>query len=83
VNRIDRSTGWPRCTGVVLDAQSPAVLVEIPDGFTDMLAKAPALALEWRLETRRIFTHYFGRGYKATGFAFDRSAGKGTYLLLS
>jgi len=83
VNWIDRSSGWPRCTGAVLDAQSRAVLVEIPTGFTEMLAKAPDLALEWRLETRRLFTSYFNRGYKATGFTFDRSAGKGAYLLLS
>jgi predicted GNAT superfamily acetyltransferase len=83
VNRIDRSAGWPRCTGTVLDAQGPGVLVEIPTGFTDMLAKAPELALEWRLETRRIFTHYFGRGYRAVGFTFDPQAGRGTYLLVS
>jgi predicted GNAT superfamily acetyltransferase len=82
-NRIDRSSEWPRCADVRLDAVSPTVLVDIPVGFTEMLAKAPELALEWRLETRRIFTTYFGRGYKAMGFAFDRAANKGTYLLVS
>jgi predicted GNAT superfamily acetyltransferase len=82
-NRIDRTSGQPRCAEIVVDAKTPIVLVDIPIGFTEMLAKAPDLALEWRLATRRIFTTYFGRGYKATGFTVDRSAGKGTYLLLS
>jgi predicted GNAT superfamily acetyltransferase len=82
-NRIDRSSGQPRCVDVVLDAATPTVLVDIPAGFTEMLAKTPELALEWRLATRRIFTAYFGRGYKAMGFAFDPAAGKGTYLLLA
>ena len=67
----------------MLDADAPAVLVDIPAGFTEMLANAPELALEWRLDTRRIFTTYFARGYKAIGFAFDRQANKGTYLLVS
>ena len=80
VNRIDRTSEWPRCVDVVLDADAPAVLVDIPAGFTEMLASAPELALEWRLETRRIFTTYFARGYKAIGFAFDRQTNKGTYL---
>jgi predicted GNAT superfamily acetyltransferase len=82
-NRIDTSTGQPRCADVVVDAETPTVLVDIPVGFTEMLAKVPDLALEWRLATRRVFTAYFERGYKAIGFAFDRPAGKGTYLLVS
>lgn len=82
-NRIDRSSGQPRCVDVVLDAATPSVLVDIPTGFTEMLATAPELALEWRLATRRIFTAYFARGYKAMGFVFDKAAAKGTYLLLS
>jgi len=82
-NRIDWSSGQPRCVDIVVDADTPTLLVDIPVGFTEMLAKSPDLALEWRLATRRIFTSYFSRGYKATGFTFDRSAGKGTYLLLS
>jgi predicted GNAT superfamily acetyltransferase len=82
-NRIDRSSQWPRCVDVRLDADSPTVLVDIPAGFTEMLAKAPEVALEWRLDTRRLFTTYFARGYKVMGFAFDRQTNKGTYLLVS
>jgi len=58
------------------------VLVEIPMGFTEMLAGAPDLALAWRLSTREMFTAYFGRGYKAVDFLLDRSAGRGSYLLV-
>jgi predicted GNAT superfamily acetyltransferase len=83
VNRIDRAGRWPQCAGVVLDATSPILLVEIPSGFTEMLTHAPDVALDWRLETRRLFTTYFARGYRAIGFAFDRAASKGVYLLSS
>jgi predicted GNAT superfamily acetyltransferase len=55
--------------------------VEIPVGFTDMQAKEPALALEWRMATREIFTTYFARQYRAVDFALDRGAGRGRYLL--
>ena len=42
-------------------------------GFTEMLSKAPDLALAWRLVTREIFTTYFARGYRAVEFFLDRS----------
>jgi predicted GNAT superfamily acetyltransferase len=59
----------------------PRVLIEIPTGFDAMLASDPALALEWRLTTRRIFQHYFARGYRAVDFLLSRAAGRGQYLL--
>jgi predicted GNAT superfamily acetyltransferase len=83
VNRIDRSGEWPRCVDVDLDERSRALLVEIPTGFTQMLGGAPAVALDWRMATRRIFTSYFARGYRAVDFALDRAAGQGVYLLVS
>jgi predicted GNAT superfamily acetyltransferase len=46
-----------------------------------MLARAPDLALAWRICTRAIFTTYFDRGYRAVGFLLDRPGRKGTYLL--
>ena len=57
------------------------LLVEIPGSYTRMLSGDPALALEWRLTTRRVFQHYFARGYRAVDFftAHDRS--RGQYLL--
>ena len=53
------------------------LLVEIPGGYTSMLAGDAALALDWRLATRRVFQHYFARGYRAVDFflAPDRSRG--------
>jgi chorismate synthase len=83
VNRIDGSGAWPTCTGVVLDASAPAVRVEIPMNFGAMLAQAPEVALDWRLETRRIFTNYFDRGFRAVDFRLDRAAASGTYLLIT
>ena len=57
------------------------LLVEIPGHYSEMLVGDAPLALEWRLATRRIFTHYFARGYRAVDFfqAMDRS--RGQYLL--
>jgi predicted GNAT superfamily acetyltransferase len=83
VNRIDRSGAWPACAGVVLDATAPALCVEIPTNFGQLLADAPEAALDWRLETRRIFTSYFARGYKAVDFKLSRAQESGTYLLTS
>jgi predicted GNAT superfamily acetyltransferase len=57
------------------------VLVEIPIGFSDMQGLAPDLALEWRMTTRRIFQHYFARGYRAVDFFLSREARRGQYLL--
>ena len=81
LNRISSSGEWGTCADVRLDVDAPKLTVDIPMGFSEMLAGAPELALEWRLATREIFTRYFARGYKAVEFFLDRSARKGTYLL--
>ena len=64
-----------------LDIDAARVLVEIPANFPDMQARHPALALEWRMATRRIFQTYFGRSYRAVDFLLSREAGRGQYLL--
>ena len=61
--------------------ESRRVLVEIPVGYSDMQRAEPALALQWRMTTRRIFQHYFGRGYRAVDFFLSREARRGHYLL--
>jgi predicted GNAT superfamily acetyltransferase len=81
INRIARAGDWPVCADVDLDLDARRLMVEIPMGFTEMLAGVPTLALDWRLATRRIFTTYFGRGYRAVDFFIDRDAGCGSYLL--
>ena len=64
-----------------LDLEDRRVLVEIPVGFTEMQAQAPALALEWRMATRQIFQAYFARGYRAVDFFLSRESRRGQYLL--
>jgi predicted GNAT superfamily acetyltransferase len=73
---------WSECAEVDLALDARRVLVEIPMGFTEMLSRAPQLALDWRLATRGIFTAYFGRGYRAVEFFLDRPSRKGAYLLV-
>jgi len=69
----------PGPADVSLDA--PRLLVEIPVGFSAMLVEDPALALEWRLATRRIFEHYLARNYRVVDFFLSRESGRGHYLL--
>jgi predicted GNAT superfamily acetyltransferase len=78
VNRIDEGGA---CADVDLGARAGALIVDIPAGFTDMLARTPDLALAWRMATREIFTTYFGLGYRAVDFLLDRDRRKGAYVL--
>jgi chorismate synthase len=64
-----------------LDIDAARVLVEIPANFTDIQARNPALAVDWRMATRPIFQSYFGRSYRAVDFFLSREAGRGQYLL--
>jgi len=64
-----------------LTQDGPRLLVEIPVGFDQMLARDPSLALDWRLSTRSIFQTLFRRGYRVVDFLLAREAGRGQYLL--
>jgi len=81
VNRVAPNGDWLESVDVDLSLDARRLLVHIPMGFTDMLAKSPELALAWRVCTRAIFTTYFDRGYRAVDFMLDRAARSGTYLL--
>ena len=81
VNRTELTGEWRESMDVDLSLDAPRLTVEIPVGFTEMLARAPELALAWRICTRAIFTTYFERGYRAVEFFLDRDARRGTYLL--
>ena len=81
VNRTEWSDGWLESVDVDLSAEAPRLSLEIPTGFTDMLARAPERAMAWRVCTRAIFTTYLDRGYRVVAFFLDRDAGKGAYLL--
>ena len=76
-----RPGAWLEPAEGELSHESRRVLVEIPTGFSDMQAQEPALALQWRLTTRRIFNTYFDRGYRAVDFFLSREARRGHYLL--
>jgi predicted GNAT superfamily acetyltransferase len=81
--RVNRVDGAAACAEVNLSLTDTRLLVEIPTGFTEMLAGQPALAMAWRMATRQIFTTYFGRGYQAVDFLLDRAGKKGAYLLVN
>jgi chorismate synthase len=80
-NRAVAAGEWLACANTDLALETPRLTVEIPTGFTEMLSRAPDLALEWRMATREIFMTYFGRGYRAVDFFLDRADGRGAYLL--
>jgi predicted GNAT superfamily acetyltransferase len=64
-----------------LSRSDDTLLVDIPGHYDAMLTSDSALALEWRLSTRRVFQHYFSRGYRAIDFALAADRSRGTYLL--
>jgi len=80
-NRIVPAGEWTECGDIDLAIDANRLAVEIPMGFTEMLAGAPDLALAWRMDTRRIFTTYFGRRFCAEEFFLDRTGNRGTYVL--
>ena len=83
INRAKPLGDFHECVDVALDVDGRRAIVEIPMGFTDMLARAPELALAWRMTTRLVFTTYFSRGYRVVDFMLDRPARVGAYLLVS
>jgi predicted GNAT superfamily acetyltransferase len=72
---------WRTVTDVDLALDDRRVWIEIPTGFTEMQQQAPERALGWRMDVRRMFEHYFGRGYRAVDFVLRREQGFGRYLL--
>jgi predicted GNAT superfamily acetyltransferase len=81
VNRVESSGAWIAPAGFDLDVRSPRVAVDIPADYTRMLGEDSSLALRWRLETRTVFTHYLGAGYRVVDFALDGNHHRGRYLL--
>ena len=52
----------------ILDLAAARVQVNLPLRFEDLLVHNQALALAWRLHTRRLLQAYFRRGYRIAGF---------------
>ena len=69
----------PGAANLSIDARR--LLVEIPTGFSELQARDPALALEWRLAIRSIFQTYFSKAYRAVDFFLSQPSGRGQYLL--
>jgi len=82
VNKTATNGEWLESVDVDLSLDTRRLSVEIPMGFTEMLARRPDLALAWRICTRAIFTTYFDRGYRAVAFFLDRPRRRGKYLLV-
>lgn len=72
---------WLEPGPATLDSSAARILVEIPAGFTDMLARRPDLAGDWRLATRRVFQTYLPRGYRVVDFVYEPASARGHYLL--
>jgi predicted GNAT superfamily acetyltransferase len=81
VNPSEGGVVWIRPGRTDLTADATRILVEIPAGFSEMQLGDPELALAWRMHTRQVFQHYFGRGYRAVDFFLARNVGRGHYLL--
>ena len=60
--------GFPENHRIWLNLRQPTLLVEIPAETDRMRIQNLKLARRWRLQTRKIFTGYFGQGYRAEDF---------------
>ena len=81
INVTHPSQAWLANSDIFLAREERRLALEIPMGFTDMQREAPALALEWRMQTREVFETYFARGYRVVDFYLDRPHSRGRYLL--
>lgn len=77
------ASGFPENRQISFGLSQPALLVEIPTQTDLMRARALSLARRWRLETRKIFLHYFRLGYRAEDFVppGPASDGRSFYVL--
>lgn len=77
------ASGFPENRHIAFGLPQPALLVEIPTQTDLMRARALSLARRWRMETRKIFIHYFGSGYRAEDFVppCPASDGRSFYVL--
>lgn len=81
INTTHPAQSWLANSHVHLERDERRLTLEIPMGFTDMQREAPALALEWRMQTRDVFETYFRKGYRVVDFYLDRPHHRGRYLL--
>jgi predicted GNAT superfamily acetyltransferase len=66
----------------VLESTEKIVLIEIPHKYEEFRRLDPSILQQWRAETRRLYTHYFKRGYIATRAFVCESDGKRSFVRL-
>lgn len=54
--------------GLSLNLPGPRLLLQIPEDWGQIIQSDQQLALDWRLQTREAFQHFFAQGYTATEF---------------
>jgi predicted GNAT superfamily acetyltransferase len=79
VNPVAFRDGRPYVAALDLGRQEPELAVAIPERLADLKAADPGLALDWRLQTRAAFQHYFAAGYAVVDLR--RGTGVHHYLL--
>ena len=84
VNETRVNGGFLSNGAIRLGLREARLLAEIPPNTDEMRTRALALARRWRLETRRIFRHYFSAGYRVDDFIPPDAASGGRcyYVLL-
>jgi len=65
-----------------LKAMEKIVLVEIPYNNEEVRKRDLSILQQWRAETRQLYTHYFKKGYVATGALVEESEGKRSFVKL-
>ena len=65
-----------------LKASDKTILIEIPYDCEEVRRRDLSMLQQWRAETRRLYMHYFKKGYVATGALVDESEGKRSFVKL-
>ncbi len=68
--------------GPLAAVDADAVRLDIPADLAGLKARAPDLALAWRLAVREAFVHYLGGGYQAVDFVGGPADPVGSYVLV-
>ena len=76
----ESANGIPELNGT-LDECPPRLKVAIPLDIAESLRTDPSAGATWRMRTRSAFTWALENGYRVDGFARDRQAQLGYYIL--
>ncbi len=80
---VKTSSGWRLPTGTRLGLKSRRVLVEIPESIVGVRDSSLKAARDWTMSVRRVFEHYFRRGYAATDVPVENvEGGRRVFYLL-